>query len=155
MMKAFFLAVFLIPSLVFAQANPPAGGPGTASSVVVTSLPALAPGANTIGAITGVIGNYLNGGVTLGDAPTLVFAAAGTPARLRLHLLNTTYATSTGTPIAIWCAYGAIVPAPHAPTSFPLYPGGGIDDASPGPVSQAAVSCVAEAAGATLYAEQF
>jgi hypothetical protein len=100
-------------------------------------------------------GIYVNGSIALGTTRTQIFAAAAATPRLRLHLLNTTYATSTGTPIAIWCVYGATVPAPHGVGSFPLYPGGGIDDANPSPVSQAAVSCVAEAAGATLYAEQF
>lgn len=101
------------------------------------------------------VGTYANGSATLSTTATDIFAARS---RVRLKLINTDYITASGgSGIVTWCRYGtaALAPAlPHGVGSFPLFPGGGIDDESAG-VSQLAVNCVAESGAPVLYAEQY
>lgn len=98
-------------------------------------------------------GTYANGSVALSTAPLQIWAANTT--RVRALLLNNSgIGTSGGTPIVIWCRWGA-APAAGGVGSFALQPnGGGRDDQGAG-VNQGALNCLSESGTPSLYAEQY
>jgi hypothetical protein len=143
MLAAFAVAA---PSVALAQPSPTYQDLNVTNSLTVAGLP-----------VTGVPkGTYADGSRALSSTASDVFAANA--ARVRIRLLDTDYTTALGgAGIAIWCRWGtaaAAAAAPHGVGSFPLFPGGGVDDQGSG-VNQSAVNCVAESGAPLLFAEQY
>lgn len=101
-------------------------------------------------------GTYQDASVAVTTAGADIFAA--NPTRVRIKLINTDFITpSGGTGIVMWARWGtkAAAPAqPHGIGSFPIFPGGGIDDQGPG-LNTGAINIVAESGSPILLAEQY
>ena len=104
-------------------------------------------------------GTYANASATLStSAANVVAAVPGGAARLRIRLMNVDYATpSGGLGIVIWCRWATVAAGAAAVRgvgSFPVYPGGGIDDQGFG-VNQGGLNCLAESGTPILYVETY